>query len=256
MELHISSQVNYSFLVYYFPSFIFHLLSSLLPTVPFLYCLSSPPRHVRGTTDKNYPLWPGKIVTTCMIYLTTGGPSKEHKTNKLPPTGRIRKSSKGERKRQRIVLPTSQNISCWNPLWLSNACATRKDWVRMIGQRQPRNEFHYHKTQDGEPRGRALLLVPLPCCSLPRHPFPIRSLDLSACVSPWTIHFRVLDKSPPSCNKWRLLWDLFFSTIDILTTQGTQGPAHPPTDQNQRSQLGPFCPWSPLDVDDWPECPN
>ena len=30
----------------------------------------------------------------------------------------------------------------------------------------------------------------------PRHPFPIKSLVLSACMSPWTIHFRVLDKSP------------------------------------------------------------
>ena len=27
-------------------------------------------------------------------------------------------------------------------------------------------------------------------------PFPIKSLALSAPVSPWTIHFRVLDKSP------------------------------------------------------------
>ena len=50
--------------------------------------------------------------------------------------------------------------------------------------------------------------VPLPSCSSPRRPFPINSLALSAHVSPWTIHFRVLDKSPvsgpgrdpPSCN--------------------------------------------------------
>ena len=51
--------------------------------------------------------------------------------------------------------------------------------------------------------------VPLPRCSLPGRPFPKRSLALSARVSPRTIHFRVLDKSPllavegipPSCNK-------------------------------------------------------
>ena len=55
--------------------------------------------------------------------------------------------------------------------------------------------------------------VPLPYCSPPGCPFPIKSLALSAHVSPQTIHFRVLDKSPvsgpgrgpPSCNKW-LLW--------------------------------------------------
>ena len=47
---------------------------------------------------------------------------------------------------------------------------------------------------------------------------------LSAHVSPWTIHFRVLDKSPvlgpgrgpSSCNKWRLWWGLFFAETDIL----------------------------------------
>lgn len=38
--------------------------------------------------------------------------------------------------------------------------------------------------------------VPSPCCFLPGHPFQ-QSLALSACVSPPTIHFRVL-KSPLS----------------------------------------------------------
>ena len=38
--------------------------------------------------------------------------------------------------------------------------------------------------------------VPLPYCSPPGCPFPIKSLALSARVSPWTIHFQVLDKSP------------------------------------------------------------
>ena len=57
--------------------------------------------------------------------------------------------------------------------------------------------------------------VPLPYCSPLGCPFPIKSLALSAHVSPQTIYFRVLDKSPvsgpgrglPSCNKWRLWWD-------------------------------------------------
>ena len=50
--------------------------------------------------------------------------------------------------------------------------------------------------------------VPLPYCSPPKCPFPIKSLALSAHVSPQTSHFRLLDKSsvsdpgrgPPSCN--------------------------------------------------------
>ena len=52
--------------------------------------------------------------------------------------------------------------------------------------------------------------VPLPYCSPPGCPFPIKSLALSAHVSPRTIHFWVLDKSPvsgpgrgpPSCNNY------------------------------------------------------
>ena len=38
--------------------------------------------------------------------------------------------------------------------------------------------------------------VSLPYCSLPQSPFPIKSLALSAHVSPQKIHFWVLDKSP------------------------------------------------------------
>ena len=40
--------------------------------------------------------------------------------------------------------------------------------------------------------------VPLPSCSPPGCPFPIKSLALSAHVSPRTIHFRMLDKSTVS----------------------------------------------------------
>ena len=56
--------------------------------------------------------------------------------------------------------------------------------------------------------------VPLPYCSPPGCPFPIKSLALSGHVSPQTIHFQLLGKSPvlgpgmgpPSCNKWWLWW--------------------------------------------------
>ena len=63
--------------------------------------------------------------------------------------------------------------------------------------------------------------VPLPYCSPPGHPFPIKSLALSAHVSPWTIHFRVLDKSPVlgpgrallSCNNSTKIFFLGRNTI-------------------------------------------
>ena len=114
-----------------------------------------------------------------MSCFTTGGPSKEHRTNKPPPAGRVRERSRGD-----TTCPsTSQNPSRWHPSWLSDACATRKDWIRMIGQRPPGNESHHHKTQDCEPRGRAALLGSLTSCSPPGCPFPIKSLALSARVS-------------------------------------------------------------------------
>ena len=94
-----------------------------------------------------------------------------------------------------------------------------------------------------------------------RVPFPnkISCFD-STCVS--------MDNSFPSVRQepnfgpWKgfpflqqmvTLVGLFSAETDILTTRGTQGPACLPSDQ---TQLGPFCPWSPLDADNWPECPD
>ena len=115
-----------------------------------------------------------------MNCFTTRGLGKEHRTNKLPPTGRVQERSKGD-----TTCPTtSQNPSRWHPSWLNKACTTRKDseseWL----------------AKDNPPG-----------C-----PFPIKSLTLSAHVSPRTIHFWVLDKSPvsglgrgpPSCNTFTL----------------------------------------------------
>ena len=135
----------------------------------------------------------------------TGGSSKEHGTNKPPPTGRIPERSKGDAK----CPTTSQNLSCWPPSWLSHVCATRKDpeseWLAKDNtETNPvtiKAKTASHVTEQSS-------WVPLPCCSPPGCPFPIKSFALSAHVSPWTTHFWVLDKSqflvpgkgPPSCN--------------------------------------------------------
>ena len=63
----------------------------------------------------------------------------------------------------------------------------------MIGQRPPGNESHHHKTQDCEPRGRAVLLCSLALLLSTWVPFPIKSLALSARVS--------LDNSFPSVRQ-------------------------------------------------------
>ena len=140
-----------------------------------------------------------------MNCFTTGGPAKEHGTNKPPPTGRVQERSKGD-----TTCPTtSQNPSLWHPSWLNKACTTRKDseseWLAKDNlETNPitiKPETASHVTEQ-------FSWVPLPYCSPPGCPFPIKSLALSARVSPQTIHFWVLDKSsvlgpgrgPPSCN--------------------------------------------------------
>ena len=56
------------------------------------------------TADQNCPHWPDRIVTTCMSYLTTGGPGKECGTNKLLASGGIQERSKGSHRPPRILV--------------------------------------------------------------------------------------------------------------------------------------------------------
>ena len=97
-----------------------------------------------------------------------------------------------------------------------------------------------------------------------RVPFPNKiSCFVSTCVSLGNSFPSV--RQEPSFRPWKgfpflqqmaTLVGFFFAETDILTTRGTQGPACLPVDQTQQQQLGPFCPCSPPDADNWPECPN
>ena len=142
----------------------------------------------------------------------TGDPGKEYGTNKPPPTWRVWEWSKGDT----VCLSTSQNPSRQHPSWLSNACTTRKDpeleWLAK--DHQETNPITI-KPETTSHAAELFSWVPLPYHSLPGCPFPIKYLALSAHVSPRTIHFQVLDKSPvsgpgrgpPSCNSY-LIWIL------------------------------------------------
>ena len=97
-----------------------------------------------------------------------------------------------------------------------------------------------------------------------RVPFPNKiSCFVSTCVSSDNSFPSV--RQEPSFGPWKgsaflqqmvTLAGLLFAKTDIPPTRGTQGPACLPMDQTQLPQLGPFCPWSPPDVDNWPECPH
>ena len=173
--------------------------------------------------------------------------------------GRVRERSKGD-----TTCPTtSLNPSHWHPSWLNKVWTTRKDSEsEWLAEDNPETNASTIKPKSVSHVAEQSSWVLLPYCSLLIHPFPIKYLALLAHVSPWTIHFGVLDNSPvlgpgrgpPSCNKWRL-WRVSAAT-DLLTTWGTQEPACPLMDQTQRMQLGPFCPWSPPDTENWPERPD
>ena len=135
------------------------------------------------------------MVTICMSCFTTGSPAKEHGTNKPPPTGRIQERSK----RDATYPTTSQNPSLWHPSWMNKACSTRKESEsEWLAKDNPETNPITIKPKTASHVAKLFAWVPLPYCSPPGCPFPIKSLVLSADMSPRTIHFRVLDKSPVS----------------------------------------------------------
>ena len=130
-----------------------------------------------------------------MSCLTTEGPGKEQGTNKPPPTRSVRERSKGD-----TTCPTtSQNPSLWHPSWLNKVCTTRKDSEsEWLAKNNPKTNPITIKAEIASHVTEQFSWVPLPYCSPPGCPFPIKSLALSTHVSPGTIHLWVLDKSPVS----------------------------------------------------------
>ena len=128
-----------------------------------------------------------------MNCFSAGGSGKEQGTDKPPPTKRIWERSKGDI----TCLTSSQNLSLWHPSWLNKACTTRKDSEsEWLAKDNLETNPITIKPETGSHVTKLFSWVPLPYCSPPGCPFPVKSLAVSAHVSPWTIHFRVLDKSP------------------------------------------------------------
>ena len=153
---------------------------------------------LRGTTDGNNTPWPGMTATTCMSI------SQQEvlvRNTELASYHQPEDFGKGQMEwgaASACVLPVSQNPSYWNPSWLNDVCATKdseSEWLT-------RNSLKTHsipvKPKTVSHAAEQFPWVPLPCCALPRCPFPTKSLALSAHVSPQTIHFWVLEKSPLS----------------------------------------------------------
>ena len=103
-----------------------------------------------------------------MSCFKTGNSGKEHRNNKPPTTQRA-----GERsKRDTTCLTTSHNPPLWHPSWLSDD--------------NPETNPINIKPETSSQVAEQFTWVPLPYCSPPGCPFPVKSLALSANVSPQT----------------------------------------------------------------------
>ena len=124
-----------------------------------------------------------------MSYLTTGGSSKEHGTNKPPPTRRGK-----VRRKHHVSYLFPESFSLASVLAEQFRCHQEGPWIRVIGQTtqklipSPWNPRLWATWQSSPPGALAY-------CSLPGCPFSVKSLALLVCVSPQTVHFQVLDKS-------------------------------------------------------------
>ena len=158
--------------------------------------------NVRGSTltETAHP-GPRTTVIICMSCFRTGGPGEEQGTNKPPPTREFRKGQKETppvRPPPRILL--SGIHLGWTRCAPPGRTLSQNDWLKTTRKLIP-SPWNLRlramwQSSPGFPYPSAL------------HPFPVKSLALSVGVSPTTIHFQVLDKSPvsgpgrgpPSCN--------------------------------------------------------
>ena len=139
-----------------------------------------------------------------MRYFMIRGPDKEYGANKS-----LQERSKGDA-RYPTDLPESSLLK--SILAEECVCHQERPWIRMIGQRPPRNKSHHHKTRDCKPHNIWVVFSSLAFLLFPWALLPNKLSCFAVCVYSLTIHFWVLDKSPlsspwsPSCNKFHLYW--------------------------------------------------
>ena len=164
----------------------------------------------------NRPPWPGTVVTICMSCFTTEvlvrEPISLHQLEEL---------AKGQNETPHVQPPPRILLSGIHLGWARRAPPGKTLESEWLAKDNPEINAITIKLETASHETEQFSWVPLSSCSPPWCPFPIKSLALSAHVSPRTIHFRVLDKSPvlgpgrgpPSCNnlaKWSWSGGLWF----------------------------------------------
>ena len=119
-----------------------------------------------------------QIITTCIGYLTTGGPDKAHRTNKLPPAWRIQEGPKGRGRHQPVICPANRpetfalELVCWERHRLPERTLNQTEsGTSTTGKLSP----HSRKTQTASHETQQLCWAPFRF-SPPGSPFPIKLL--------------------------------------------------------------------------------
>ena len=139
---------------------------------------------VKGNTDQNRPTWPGKIVATCMSYLTTGGPGNKQNWQAITNRKNLGKVKRREEMPVHMsyqpprILLTGIHLG-WAMRSPPRRTLSLNDWLETT-----RKVAHSHKTWDCEPHGRAVLLGSLTLLLSTQAPLPHEvSCFVSTCVS-------------------------------------------------------------------------
>ena len=154
-------------------------------------------------TDRNCPPWPGTIVTICMSCLQV----VPVRNTELIILHQPEEFGKGQKETPHVRPPPRILLSGIH-LAKQGVHPQERLWVRWLAKDNPETNPITVKPETASHVAEMFSWAPLPYWSPPVCPFPIKSLALPAHVSPQTIHFRVLDKSPvlgpgrgpPSCN--------------------------------------------------------
>ena len=144
-----------------------------------------------------------------MSCFLTGDPDKEHGTNKPPQPEEL---GKGQKETPHVRPLPKIPLDSIHLGWAMRAPPGKTE-LEWLAKDHPETNPITVKPKTWSHSAEQFSWVPLPSCSPPGRPFPIKSLALSAHVSPRTIHFWVLDKSPDSgpgrgprsCNETRSL---------------------------------------------------
>ena len=161
--------------------------------------------HIVMLGEAHCPPWPGTTVTICIIVLQQEVPVRN---TELITLHQLEEFGKGQSETPYVRPPPRILFSGIHLGWIRRAPPGRTLELEWLAKDNPETNPITIKPQTASMWQSCSPGFLYPTALHPGALFPIKSLALSAHVSPQTIHFQVLDKSPvsgpgrgpPSCN--------------------------------------------------------